>query len=87
MMEAIVPAEKVANMNHLFRAAVRAIRSYLEFWDGPTPDRFKEMQEDVASLGKALARVNHGKDPVGFISRYAALYEVATMPEKKGGAK
>ena len=85
-MEVITTDEKIKNMNHLFRTSVRAMKSYFEFWDKPTSTNFKEMQEDIEALCKALKTANHGKDPIGFISSTSALCEVASM-QAEGGAK
>lgn len=86
MMEVITTDEKIKNMNNLYRTAVRAMKSYFEFWDKPTPLNFKEMQEDVKALCKAIKTANHGNDPIGFISSTSALCEVSSMLAR-GGAK
>lgn len=85
-MEVITTAEKIKNMNNLYRTAVRAMKSYFEFLYKPTPLNFKEMQEDVKALCKAIKTANHGNDPIGFISSTRALCEVASM-QARGGAK
>ena len=56
-MEVITTAEKIKNMNNLYRAAVRAMKSYFEFWDKPTPTHFKRMQKDISALCDALFKI------------------------------
>ena len=85
-MEVITTDEKIKNMNNLYRTAVRAMKSYFEFWDKPSPLNFKEMREDIEALCQAIKTANHGNDPIGFISSTSALCEVASM-QARGGAK
>lgn len=76
--------EKREQMNRLFRAAINLRRAQLDFCDGANVRTMKELMDCGESVGRILAEINGGKDPVCFISRAGAVCETAAMLADQG---